>query len=200
MTDHAPNTYLASRPNLSRRQARWSGFLQRFNTLTWHYKPFRINVADPVSISPLLDNASVADLAAAEWKSWLQLTSRHGDQKSVAVNAIQCAPAGSLLCNLFATQIVTSCEGTDIDLPLASYLLDRIRAGYAADPRFGQFADKPDHRFTKGLWRCGAQGAVMMPADDELRGTIIHEAHRAAACGHLGMNATLDRLFLWFSW
>jgi hypothetical protein len=148
MTDHAPNTYLPSQPNLSRRQARWSGFLQRFNTLTWHYKPGRINVADPVSRSPPFDNASVADLAAAEWRSWLHCTSTHGDQHSVTVNAIQCALAGSPLCNLFATQIVTACEGTDsTDVPLASNLLDRIRAGYAADPQFGQLADKPDHRF-----------------------------------------------------
>jgi hypothetical protein len=76
MIDHAPNTYLPSQPILSRRQARWSGFLQRFNTLTWHYKPGRINVADPVSGSPLLDNANVTDLAAEEWKS--SGTSKHG--------------------------------------------------------------------------------------------------------------------------
>jgi hypothetical protein len=57
-----------------------------------------------------------------------------------------------------------------------------------------------DHRFTEGLWRCGAQGVVMVPANDEPRDAIIHEAHNIAACGHLGMNATLDRLLLWFSW
>ncbi len=72
MTDHAPNTYLPTQPNLSRRQARWSEFLQRFNTLTWHYKPGKINVADPVSRSPALLNASAVDLAAQQWHAWLE--------------------------------------------------------------------------------------------------------------------------------
>ena len=30
ITDHKPNTFLATQPNLSRRQARWSEFFQRF--------------------------------------------------------------------------------------------------------------------------------------------------------------------------
>ena len=51
VTDHAPNTYLNSQPTLSRRQARWSEFLQRFK-LEWQYRPGRINVADPISRSP----------------------------------------------------------------------------------------------------------------------------------------------------
>ena len=51
ITDHAPNTWLPSQPNLSRRQARWSEFLQRFK-LTWVYRPGRTNVADPISRNP----------------------------------------------------------------------------------------------------------------------------------------------------
>ena len=51
ITDHAPNTWLASQPTLSRRQARWSEFLQRFK-LTWRYRPGRNNVAEPISRSP----------------------------------------------------------------------------------------------------------------------------------------------------
>ena len=49
MTDHAPNTFMPTQATLSRRQARWSEFLQRFKTLEWHYKPGRINVAEPVA-------------------------------------------------------------------------------------------------------------------------------------------------------
>ena len=51
ITDHAPNTWLASQPTLSRRQARWSEYFQRFK-LTWQYRPGRNNVADPLSRSP----------------------------------------------------------------------------------------------------------------------------------------------------
>ena len=51
VTDHAPNTLLETQPTLSRRQARWSEFLQRFK-LQWQYRPGRQNVADPISRSP----------------------------------------------------------------------------------------------------------------------------------------------------
>jgi hypothetical protein len=48
VTDHNPNTFLDTQKNLSRRQARWSAFLQRYN-FKWEYRPGRTNVADPLS-------------------------------------------------------------------------------------------------------------------------------------------------------
>ncbi|KAJ9517576.1 hypothetical protein QJQ45_025084, partial [Haematococcus lacustris] len=52
ITDHNPLVYLQTQPNLSRRQTRWSEFLQRFKQLSWEYKPGKINVADPLSRYP----------------------------------------------------------------------------------------------------------------------------------------------------
>jgi hypothetical protein len=37
-TDHDSNTYFQTQPNLSRRQARWSEFLQRFGAFKWKYR------------------------------------------------------------------------------------------------------------------------------------------------------------------
>jgi len=51
VTDHAPNTWLDTQPNLSRRHARWSEFLQWYK-LIWQYRPGRTNVADPLSRNP----------------------------------------------------------------------------------------------------------------------------------------------------
>ena len=51
VTDHNPNTFLQTQKNLSRRQARWSEFLQRFN-FKWVYRAGRTNVADPLSRNP----------------------------------------------------------------------------------------------------------------------------------------------------
>jgi hypothetical protein len=48
VTDHCPNTFFDTQVNLSRRQARWSGFLSRFK-FDWEYRPERTNVADPLS-------------------------------------------------------------------------------------------------------------------------------------------------------
>ena len=51
VTDHNPNTYLQTQPMLSRRQVRWSEYLQNFD-FTWMYKPGVNNPADPLSRMP----------------------------------------------------------------------------------------------------------------------------------------------------
>jgi hypothetical protein len=48
-TDHESNTYFQTQPNLSRRQARWSKFLQRFGAFEWIYRKGAKNVADALS-------------------------------------------------------------------------------------------------------------------------------------------------------
>ena len=52
VTDHNPLAFLSSQTNLSRRQARWSEYLQRFNHV-WQYIPGRNNMADPLSRCPV---------------------------------------------------------------------------------------------------------------------------------------------------
>ncbi|KAJ9511736.1 hypothetical protein QJQ45_022600, partial [Haematococcus lacustris] len=59
ITDHNPLIYINTQPNLSRRQTRWSEYLQRFKQLTWEYRPGRINVADPLSRYPPNKTAAV---------------------------------------------------------------------------------------------------------------------------------------------
>ena len=51
VTDHNPLTYLQTQTVLSRRQTRWSEYLQMF-TYKWLYRPGKSNVADPLSRSP----------------------------------------------------------------------------------------------------------------------------------------------------
>jgi hypothetical protein len=48
-TDHVSNTYFQTQPNLSRRQARWSEFLQRFGAFEWKYRKGASNVANALS-------------------------------------------------------------------------------------------------------------------------------------------------------
>jgi hypothetical protein len=48
-TDHVLNTYFQTQPNLSRRQARWSEFLQRFGAFKWKYRKGASNAADALS-------------------------------------------------------------------------------------------------------------------------------------------------------
>eukprot|EP00983_Pelagomonas_calceolata_P027488 863143-Pelagomonas_calceolata.AAC.1 len=52
VTDHNPLVHLPSQPNLSRRQVRWSEYLQRFH-FDWVYKPGTGNrAADALSRNP----------------------------------------------------------------------------------------------------------------------------------------------------
>ena len=48
-TDHVSNTFFQTQPNLSRRQARWSEFIQRFGVFKWEYLKGERNVADALS-------------------------------------------------------------------------------------------------------------------------------------------------------
>jgi hypothetical protein len=48
-TDHVSNTYFQTQPNLSKRQARWSEFLQHFGAFKWKYRKGASNVADALS-------------------------------------------------------------------------------------------------------------------------------------------------------
>jgi hypothetical protein len=49
VTDHVSNTFFQTQPSLSRRQARWSEFLQRFGPINWVFRAGRDNIADPLS-------------------------------------------------------------------------------------------------------------------------------------------------------
>ena len=51
VTDNRPNTFLQTQPTLSRRQARWSEYLQRFH-FSWVHRPGRHNAADLLSSNP----------------------------------------------------------------------------------------------------------------------------------------------------
>jgi hypothetical protein len=48
-TDHVSNTCFQTQPNLSRRQGRWSEFLQRFEAFEWKYRKGTKNVANALS-------------------------------------------------------------------------------------------------------------------------------------------------------
>ena len=51
VTGHKPNTFFDPQPTLSRRQTRWSEYLQHFN-FTWEYRPGKTNAAHPLSRNP----------------------------------------------------------------------------------------------------------------------------------------------------
>ena len=53
VTDHNPLIWFNTQTMLSRRQSRWSEFMQRFD-FEWCYRPGKLNFADPLSRAPSL--------------------------------------------------------------------------------------------------------------------------------------------------
>lgn len=58
VTDHHPLTFSQTSTPLSRRQARWLEYLERFDYY-WEYRKGRLNVADPLSRHPNMENHTV---------------------------------------------------------------------------------------------------------------------------------------------
>ena len=87
VTDHHPNTCLPTQPNMSRRQARWSEFLQRFN-FKWEYRPGRQNVADPVSRMPSTVPQVPDQQLAAVTRGSLSQVSDHSDCHTALLGAL----------------------------------------------------------------------------------------------------------------
>ena len=70
VTDHHPNAYLKTQPNLSRRQTRWSERLQEYN-FEWQYRPGKHNVADAVSRQPNLPKQLQANAVSMHF-DWIR--------------------------------------------------------------------------------------------------------------------------------
>lgn len=95
-TDHNPNTYFHSKPLLSRREARWSEFLQQFD-FEWQFTSGKSNaVADPLSRIPaklgLMRNVrcSKATLAAVRTRAAAQETAASAEYAAEAQVLQEC--------------------------------------------------------------------------------------------------------------
>ena len=189
-TDHAPNTFLPRTVHLSRRQARWSEFLQRFD-ITWQYKPGKINMADPISRCPSFL------LCSALWT------------KSLAINGLAIIELPDVRdkryppSSLDALFLLTSLRGLSVDhassaLAHLDSLRGRIVMGYVSDPWFLQQPNIKDLTLVDSLYYFN--GAIVVPSDIDLKRDILYEAHNAAYSGHLGITKTqrlLERHYWW---
>lgn len=179
MTDHAPNTFLPTKAQLSRRQARWSEFLQSFG-LSWHFKSGVINIADPVSRIPALYSVPITAVSSMSHER------SFSDSREFELHTALTGFVSSL------TSPTTN-------------LLSRIIKGYASDPLFQSkelltkvYSQNPVHMHNQ-LWMTRF-GALVVPDDEQLRRDIVAEAHNPASCGHGGVKATTDRLGPHYFW
>ena len=175
VTDHNPLTYLQTQPNLSRRQVRWSEYLQMFR-FRWQYRPGRINVADPLSRVQAVKVAAVT---------------RGQDKTAVPDSVVPPDPSPVLPGNPDAA--VERRSLTDFQ--------QSVLKGYQNDLAWLDKltpAEQSKCHEKRGFW--WFNDALIIPDSGDLRKQCLQEMHDCPYSGHLGVIKTqkaIDRLYWW---
>jgi hypothetical protein len=193
-TDHKCNTFFQSQPNLSRRQARWSEFLQGFGKFKWNYRPGKLNIADALSrryvAASLQDSVSVvkalAVCAAAVLSGMYDWSSKPGqaewlDRDQTCASTVMFDLLSSLLKSLqLKSQVLCKQIRQDANRPSKSSGLCVNSQGLVVKDSRVVVPDQCDH----------------------LKRDIMEAFHDTPTAGHYGIAKTckaIQKLFFWTS-
>jgi hypothetical protein len=198
-TDHVSNTFFQTQPSLSRQQARWSEFIQRFGVFKWEYLKGDHKVADAFSRG---------DVTAS------QLQSDDSD-KAQPFGAIFAAagvvtPKRRMFQNKSTSGQTASVRGDqsvfsptfDLSPSLLKPLIEGSRELFEKVHRDANWADSNQ---LSTIWEgfvLKRKSQIVVPDDVELRRKIISEYHNTYYVGHYGIHKAkqaIGRLFLWAS-
>ena len=212
VTDHCPLTFIRSQVNLSRRQARWSEFFERFS-FKWEYKPGRSNMADPLSriptrVASLVDDQRMSSMEVDAYTSHVNKNAiSEPGRVGVSHNHLETdgmsddVPASSQSVSRNKTVFCQSLLVRASNLQVELVNLDKeIRVGYLSDPWFQ--GDREAMLTAKGgLWFLKSNPKILVvPNVGGVRERILRESHDALYSGHLGMDRTLQLIQRNFWW
>ena len=198
-TDHVSNTFFQTQPSLSRRQARWSEFIQRFGVFKWEYLKGERNVADalsrgdvtaslPQNVDSDKDQTFGAFIASAVVATSSRGTFRNKNKtgQSVFIRGGQSvsSPTFDLSISLLKLLIISSWE-----------LFEKVQ-------RDANWADSNQLSTTWQGLVLKRNSLIVVPEDVDLRRQIIEEYHDTPYSGHYGIEKTrkaVGRLFWWAS-
>jgi hypothetical protein len=227
ITDHNPNTFFETKPQLSPRQVRWSQRLSKFN-FTWEYKPGKTNVADPLSrVKWGADNNTLLNLCTP-WNSGhfsmfisalVTQQTRHTAQLSAVMTRsgahrtakrdtpVFCdkPPQAKRQAKASTPHVVKSLPPPP-PVPIAqcdtkiqlSALEYQISKAYVSDPLFADKKHTDQFVSKHGLYFKGDR--ICVPAAPLLLHQILHEAHDVPYRGHLGVNKTVQEIEKRYFW
>jgi transposase InsO family protein len=185
ITDHHPLTYLKGQGVLSRRQTRWSQFLERFDYDIQYVRGKDNVVADPLSRHP--DFTAVAAVTRSQAARAGDAAAGHVDTVPVVSDAAQEEAPQSV--------DVVRARKRRREVPIE----DALREGYALDARFSDPAHTYDFsQDDDGLWWFNMR--LVVPDVAELRARIIAEHHDTPLAGHRGISKTTELVQRHFWW
>ena len=230
VTDHHPNTYFATQPTLSRRQARWSEMLQQYH-FEWQYRPGKHNVADPISRSPGL--SMLADcMQSFGWPSyhWLERSPRQMSGLAAAMCAhtaffammhentaawhanVQTrsqirssAPSESTPASTAEPRpdVVSSSPAVYGEHPSTERsLISELRDAYLQDPILGDPENpRVSHNHLRAANGLWYRGdTIVVPASPAIKRQILSELHDSPYAGHGGEYRTVQLVRRYFWW
>ena len=221
VTDHNPVTYLQIQRMLSRRQARWSEYLQIYD-FNWLYEPGGCNVADPLSRLPVhgacestvLAALSVMTRGQSRAKESTQGPAQETAQQSVQQleQSRQTAQSDTNMVDAVADQDGAAGDAgqetasADQESELSensgsgaeSGFKGRVCTAYRGDPNFVNADFTKDLTFKDGLWF--KDQTLVVPKVGNLRQECMPEMHDTPLSGHLGVTKTQKAVMGLFWW
>ncbi len=217
-TDHQALSWLLTKQDVSRREARWLEEISRYH-LTLTYIPGRTNVADPVSRVPALRSINATWFnALTRTRAGVIPTKRyappeHGNKKKRRKVSCELRPADEVFITMpdhptqagesIPEQVIVS-NPTEHPLPTreddsgvtVAELLPRLKEWYDTDPWFQQ----PQNLSRYGIaldeehglyYRDSAKGRqLVIPNHKGLKQAILFEHHHPPWAGHRGYKPT----------
>ena len=178
VTDHNPQVYLQTQSNLSRRQVRWSEYLQAFR-FRWQYRPGRINVADPLS---RVQTGVIAAITRGQSKMAVPAVDPTVDPNSV----LPSDPKSVLPQN----------PNTVADQQELTLFQQQVLEGYEQDSDWYDKLPAAEQHEESVWWH---EHALVIPNSQDLRKQCLHELHNCPYSGHLRVatQKAMDRLYWW---
>jgi hypothetical protein len=181
-TDHVSNTFFQTQPNLSKRQARWSEFLQRFGNFIWKYRKGASNVANALSRRDVAGSVwrycraariivvGSAGAIAAEDQETYQRISIPSQEESVS---------GDQSCAEMLT--------ISLSIPLLKRLIAGSQDLYRKVQGYETWASQCQLSVNDQSLVLKKDSRIVVPEDHELRSLLISEFHDSMYAGHFGI-------------
>ena len=208
VTNHVSNTYFDTQPSLSRRQTRWSEFLQRFRPFKWSYRAGITNIADPLSRYPVdvlsalyvgsrgsnrLNDSSAA-LAAAQSSIPTSLTEVVNREGATPLRGSVGQPTSNV-----SHTYLDSGSTVELSNPLRDSILRESRLLQDSVLRD---ANSPENRHLRvnSSGFVVRESKIVIPENPDLKRLLITEFHDTPYAGHFGQTKTYEAVAKFFWW